>query len=210
MTVERYTSANEDDASRAGNDFPRDAQAAISWIPSEENLTKLQRCLQLLREQAFSPGEYEVIYDQLPVNEELSRSSHEVKKLPEGTHIRVVEVDKVDGRIRGRIETPSGWISLGTSDGEPFAKAVKQEGLREQPERAGTRVARCIDRLLQELESGVGTDAERAELPTGWRERNDAVGKEGTTYYFNDNTGEARWERPQDPRSGSGSSPTQM
>mmetsp|Transcript_1014 Transcript_1014/g.3141 ORF Transcript_1014/g.3141 Transcript_1014/m.3141 type:complete len:236 (+) Transcript_1014:59-766(+) len=59
-------------------------------------------------------GSYKVIWEKVPVNLAPERNSKVVDILDVGAEVKVVEImdPLVDGRVRARIESPSGWISL--------------------------------------------------------------------------------------------------
>lgn len=61
-----------------------------------------------------SPGRYVIMRDDVPVNEEFSRQSPKLTTLSKGIVVDIVEVPLRDdnGRIRGRLAEPAGWISL--------------------------------------------------------------------------------------------------
>jgi hypothetical protein len=64
---------------------------------------------------ACKPGEYLIVIQEgVPVSSEVALSSNSVGHVFKGSSVAVLEIaDKLeDGRVRGRIESPAGWISL--------------------------------------------------------------------------------------------------
>jgi hypothetical protein len=69
--------------------------------------------------------DYVVLRDAgLPVNETQKRASPVVKTLDVNTVVKVLEIadEEDDGRLRARIESPAGWISLSHQAGTTYAK----------------------------------------------------------------------------------------
>jgi hypothetical protein len=74
------------------------------------------------------PGIYVVTHDGAMVSADLSKNSAVVGKLTLGTNVEVVEVvnNQEDKRIRAKIKSPEGWISLSnTETGYRWAKSAK-------------------------------------------------------------------------------------
>lgn len=69
-------------------------------------------------------GFYFVTQDGLLVNEEISRGSYQVAALAKDTQVQVMEISDVvdEGRIRARIRSPAGWISLRKGNANFVAK----------------------------------------------------------------------------------------
>jgi len=66
------------------------------------------------RSQADSPGTYAVLHDRTKVAATAALSDSWLAELPKGTLVEVSEVvcREQDKRVRGRLESPAGWISL--------------------------------------------------------------------------------------------------
>ncbi|CAK0855796.1 unnamed protein product [Prorocentrum cordatum] len=61
------------------------------------------------------PGMYRVVHQRgIRVSAEFARDSKALARLPPGAAVNVLEVaaDRAQGRVRGRIESPAGWISI--------------------------------------------------------------------------------------------------
>jgi hypothetical protein len=73
-----------------------------------------------------STGFYTVTYNNLIVSEEFSRQSRQVAKLAKDTQVKVVQIGKgtADGRVRARITSPAGWISLRWPNNDKFASKI--------------------------------------------------------------------------------------
>eukprot|EP00927_Polykrikos_kofoidii_P000541 TRINITY_DN10197_c0_g1_i2.p1 TRINITY_DN10197_c0_g1~~TRINITY_DN10197_c0_g1_i2.p1 ORF type:complete len:553 (+),score=85.70 TRINITY_DN10197_c0_g1_i2:92-1660(+) len=77
-----------------------------------------------------SLGAYRVVYASgVPVTSTVDRGSERLGTLSAGETVHVVEVAQQpqDERVRARIESPSGWISIRSVDGSLFAKPVSRE-----------------------------------------------------------------------------------
>jgi hypothetical protein len=78
---------------------------------------------------SFEEGRYVIVYDGgVPVNSDVSRHSAQIGTLARGTRVEVLQIaDQVeDGRVRGFIESPAGWISLGYGEACCFATLVER------------------------------------------------------------------------------------
>jgi len=88
-------------------------------------------CKRYVVSESDSPGTYVIIHDQTAVTptEAIGESEGIVSKLSAGSIVKVLQVVNKMGahRVRGRIESPAGWISLLDTDGG-LRWAVKHRG----------------------------------------------------------------------------------
>lgn len=94
---------------------------------------------------SFEEGLYEIVYDGgVPVNSDVSRNSAQIGNLERGTRVEVLQVaDQMeDGRVRGFIESPAGWISLGYGEACCFATLVERAVDRSLSEEAAPQDAK--------------------------------------------------------------------
>jgi len=93
------------------------------FIPEVTEIVDIEAATVAASEQSFEeleednepgPGKYRITYDGAIVNETSSKDAAVIAKLPMDTVVKVLEVAVLpdDDRIRGRIEDPSGWVSL--------------------------------------------------------------------------------------------------
>ena len=101
---------------------------------------------------------------------------------------------------------PQGWMTVKTESGvfyyqndEHNVKAKSEEEIaayeRQWKEEAAAALAAQAKPAPQSEDSP--SDPSNSQLPPGWTEEVDSA---GYTYYFNDDTGESRWDRPTEAR----------
>jgi hypothetical protein len=98
-------------------------------------------------------GSYVVVWDGVPVQSDLSRHSRVLKTLGRGDRVSVVEVanQQEDGRVRARIASPAGWISLrqlGDQEVEYVAKEGTASDMRLKALVPESRNAEALRKLL--------------------------------------------------------------
>lgn len=107
----------------------------------------------------LAPGKFRVVNPPgAAVNEEQSLKSKVVCVLEAGTEIDVLEVVKVDceERVRGRIASPPGWLSLvNTKNGFRWVVSAGSSGVSEAAEYYG-RVCEAAMRNCRALQASVG------------------------------------------------------
>lgn len=121
------------------------------------------------------PGPYVILHHEALVSPTAARSSEAavIGKLPAGVFVHVLEVLHLpeSGRLRGRIEHPSGWISLldmetGYRWAEPYERVLAGD-----PGRCGVSVPKLWPPLAPALHESCGAPAPLSHQPTDPHDR---------------------------------------
>lgn len=111
----------------ANGDAQTGHASPAGWISLHNTIDTFQWATRVDVSHADGPGTYVIVEDGTVVTEGSSIESTEVAELAHGTQVEVVEVHILDDeeRIRARIISPEGWISvLDTDDGFRWAWMV--------------------------------------------------------------------------------------
>ena len=135
--------ASSADFAGGSQGVPLSAEMDLGASPRRSVLSRAQSGLQVARSVASQlwPGSYRV-RTATAVKSNANRSSEDVGLLRQGDVVDVVEVveDAEEGRVRGRITKPAGWISLRPQQGGEGLSEAAGDGAPEVA-RAGSRRA---------------------------------------------------------------------
>lgn len=115
---------------------------------------KQQRPSGRRQEPIDSPGAYTILHDRTKVAPAKELSDQWVAELGKGTSVRIVEVISMPGikRVRGRLESPAGWISLlNTETGYRWAAKPSTGGSSSSQSRPPPPPAFDAESALEEL-----------------------------------------------------------